>query len=241
MMVADGNSVFHSLQARFERRFTKGLSLTAAYTWGHFIDDTAQTINRGGCGCQDPWNRGRAERADSINDIRHRLVVGHVWDLPGADLTGPARFLLGGWQFGGIITLQSGSPFNITQSGDTQNVEFAGWSRPHVISGRSPDISNKDPFLWFDPAAFTRSVGEFGTSPRNPVVGPGLNTFDLSFSKSFPVREGHSVLFRTEFFNAFNTPQFGQPGGVLGTGAFGRVTGTRADNRQIQLALKYIF
>jgi outer membrane receptor protein involved in Fe transport len=242
MMVADGKSIYHSLQTRYERRFAKGLSLTAAYTWGHFIDDTAQTINRGACNCQDARNRGRAERANSINDIRQRFVVGYVWDVPvGRGLRGPAKFVIGGWQAGGIITMQSGSPFNVVQSGDTQNVEFATWSRPHVVAGRSPILSARDPFRWFDSAAFARSTGEFGNSPRNPVVGPGLHTFDLSLSKSFAVREGHSVLFRTEFFNAFNTPQFGQPGGTLGTGAFGRVTGTRADNRQIQFALKYMF
>ncbi len=244
MMVADGNSIFHSLQARFERRFSGGLSVTTSYAWSHFIDDTAQTINRGGCGCQNPRNRGRAERADSINDMRHRLVIGYVWDLPGTGrLNGIAKAVLGGWQTGGIVTLQSGSPFNIVQSGDTQNVEFAGWSRPHAVAGRSPHLDSRDPFLWFDTAAFSRSTGEFGSAPRNAVVGPGLHTFDLSFSKSFamPWREAHSLLFRTELFNAFNTPQFGQPGGTLGTGTFGRVTGTRSDNRQIQLALKYMF
>jgi outer membrane receptor protein involved in Fe transport len=242
MMVADGNSVFHSLQTRFERRFSKGLSFTTAYTWGHFIDDTAQTINRGGCNCQNPLNRGRAERADSINDIRHRLVVGYVWDLPwGQSLAGPAKTFLAGWQAGGIITLQSGSPFNVTQSGDSQNVEFATWSRPHAAS--SPRIADRDPVRWFDTAAFVRSNGEFGTSPRNPVAGPGLRVFDLSASKVFslPWKEGHQFLLRLELFNAFNTPQFGQPGGVLGTGAFGRVTGTRSDSRQIQLAVKYTF
>ena len=244
MMVADGNSIFHSLQARFERRFSGGLSLSSAYTWGHFIDDTAQTINRGACNCQNALNRGRAERADSINDIRHRLVVGYVWDLPfGKSLGGVSKTLLAGWQSGGIVTLQSGSPFNIVQSGDTQNVEFATWSRPHAVAGRSPEISNPDPQQWFDTTAFVRSVAEFGTSPRNPVVGPPLNTFDLSFSKAFamPYKESHQLLFRTELFNAFNTPQFGQPGGALGTGTFGRVTGTRSDNRQIQFALKYTF
>ncbi len=244
MVVADGNSSYHSLQVRFERRFSKGLSLTSAYTWSHFIDDTGQTINRGGCVCQNPLNRGRAERADSINDIRHRLVIGYVYELPfGKSLKGAAKAVLAGWQTGGIVTMQSGSPFNVVQSGDTQNVEFSGWSRPHVLAGRSPKLDSRDPFRWFDTSAFDRSVGVFGTSPRDPVVGPGLHTFDLSASKSFqmPWREAHSVLFRTEFFNSVNTPQFGQPGGTLGTGTFGRATGTRSDNRQIQLALKYTF
>lgn len=237
MMVADGNTIFHSLQARFEHRFSHGLSLTSAYTWGHLIDDTAQTINRGGCGCQDPRNRGRAERADSTDDIRHRLVTGYVWEIPWGGS------VLGGWQLGGLVTLQSGSPFNVTQSGDTQNVEFSGWSRPHLNTSVQAELDNPDPSLWFNPGAFVRSVGEYGTAPRNPLVGPGLTTFDLSLSKSFrmPWYEAHELMFRTEFFNAFNTPQFGQPGATLGTGTFGRVTSTRIDNRQIQMALKYSF
>jgi hypothetical protein len=131
----------------------------------------------------------------------------------------------------------------VTQSGDTQNVEFAGWSRPHLNTSVQAELENPDPFLWFNTSAFVRSVGEYGTAPRNPLVGPGLSTFDLSLTKSFrmPRYEGHELMFRTEFFNAFNSPQFGQPGGTLGTGTFGRVTSTRVDNRQIQLALKYSF
>jgi outer membrane receptor protein involved in Fe transport len=244
MMVADGNTLFHSLQARYEHRFSHGLSLTGAYTWGHLIDDTAQTINRGGCGCQDPRNRGRAERADSTDDIRHRLVLGYVWEIPwGKGLSAAPRAVLGGWQLGGILTLQSGSPFNVTQSGDSQNVEFSGWSRPHMAAGVDAKLSDPDPALWFNPNAFVRSVGEYGTAPRNPLVGPGVSTFDLSGTKNFrmPWSETHELMFRAEFFNAFNTPQFGQPGGTLGTGTFGRVTSTRLDNRQIQLALKYSF
>jgi len=244
MMVADGNTIFHSLQARYEHRFSRGLSLTAAYTWGHLIDDTGQTINRGGCVCQDPRNRGRAERADSIFDVRHRFVAGYVWDLPGgAALNRVPRAIFGGWSFGGIVTLQSGSPFNVTQSGDSQNVEFSAWSRPHLTPGQQARLANRDPSLWFNTAAFTRSVGEFGTAPRNPLVGPGIHTLDLSLSKTFsmPFAESHQLLFRTEFFNMFNTPQFGSPGAVLGTGTFGRVTSTQADNRQIQFALKYSF
>jgi len=74
-------------------------------------------------------------------------------------------------------------------------------------------------------------------------VGPGLHTWDLSLSKATPIpnHEGHQVLFRVEMFNTFNTPQFGNPGTTLGTGTFGRITSTAADNRQIQLALKYFF
>ena len=219
MIATDSNTIYHSLQSRYEHRFSKGLSLTAAYTWSHMIDDAAQTINRGGCGCQNPRNRGRAERADSVQDQRHRLVVGYVYELPfGKEWKGFSRALFGGWSNGGILTLASGSPFNVQQSGDTQNVD-ALWPRPN-LTGQRAELDNPDPALWFNTGAFSRSVLEYGNSPRNPLVGPGTKTFDTSLSKSFRITETHSLLFRAEAFNLFNTPQFGSPGGTLGTGTF---------------------
>lgn len=56
-----------------------------------------------------------------------------------------------------------------------------------------------------------------------------------------PWLESHRLMFRSEFFNAFNTPQFANPGASLGTGTFGRATSTALPNRQIQMALKYMF
>ena len=240
MIAPDTNTIYHSLQARFEHRFHAGLSLTSAYTWSHMIDDASQTINRGGCGCQNPRNRGRAERADSVQDQRHRLVAGYVYELPfGKEWKGLSRAFFGGWSNGGILTLASGFPFNVQQSGDTQNVD-ALWPRPN-LTGQRAELDNPDPALWFNTGAFSRSVLEYGNSPRNPLVGPGTKTFDTSLSKSFRITETHSLLFRAEAFNLFNTPQFGTPGGTLGTGTFGRVTSTAGDNRQLQLALKYTF
>ena len=75
------------------------------------------------------------------------------------------------------------------------------------------------------------------------MVGLGLDTFDLSLGKQFkmPYSERHALQFRSEFFNAFNTPQLANPGSALGTGSFGRVTSTSASNRQIQFGLRYVF
>lgn len=243
MIDSGGNAIYHSLQSRYEHRFAKGLSVTAAYTWSHLIDDNAQTVNRGACQCQDPLNRA-AERASGLDDIRHRFVTGYLWEIPwGKSLKSVPGFLFAGWQLGGIITLQSGSPFNVLQSGDSQNVEFSSWERPNVVGGVSATLAHRDPALWFNTAAFSRSVGAFGTSPRDPLTGPVLHTTDLSISKSFrmPYAESHEILFRTELFNSFNSPQFDLPGGTLGNSTFGVVTGTRSDNRQIQFALKYMF
>jgi len=242
MIAPDTNTIYHSLQTRYEHRFSKGLSLTAAYTWSHLIDDAGQTINQGGCSCQNPRNRGKAERASSVLDQRHRLVVGYVWELAADKKFSRALGLVaGGWSVGGVVTLASGFPVNILQSGDTWNND-ALWPRPNLVPGQSPTLEDRTPTRWFNTDAFSRST-TYGTAPRDPIVGPGLHTFDLSGSKTFrmPYREGHALLFRAELFNAFNTPQFGNPGSSLGTGTFGRITSTAADNRQIQFALKYSF
>jgi hypothetical protein len=83
----------------------------------------------------------------------------------------------------------------------------------------------------------------YGNSPRNPVVGPGKHVFDLSLGKTFkmPYRENHSLQFRVEFFNAFNTPQFANPDQFLGDGDFGKITSTNLPNRELQFGLKYKF
>jgi outer membrane receptor protein involved in Fe transport len=243
MIAPDTNTIYHSLQTRYEHRFSRGLSLSAAYTWSHLIDDAAETINAGGCVCQNPRARGSAERAGSVLDQRHRMVIGYLWEVPFAkSLKGAPGAIVGGWSLGGILTFASGFPFNITQSGDSENNDGL-WERPDLVSGQSVSVANQTPNLWFNTAAFQRALLHYGNSPRNPVVGPGTDTWDLSASKSFkmPYREGHQLMFRAELFNAFNSPQFSNPGTSLGTGTFGRITSTALANRQIQFALKYMF
>jgi hypothetical protein len=262
MMVSDGNGLFHSLQSRYEHRMSKGLNLTAAYTWGHMIDDITETINRGGCGCQSARQRGAYERGDSVEDIRHRVIVGGIWEVPwGKQLRGAAGAVLGGWQGGWLLTFETGQPFAVSQSGDTQNKGGNEASRPHTL-GVNANLprGQRDPARWFDTTAFVRSTyegapasnglfipgsGGYGTAGRNTLRGPGANAWDLSVSKNFrmPWKEGHMLMFRTEFFNAFNTPQFNNPGNTLGTGSFGVISSTRGlnPNRQMQFALKYMF
>jgi hypothetical protein len=235
------NTIYHSLQTRFEHRLSKQLNLTAAYTYSHLIDDSANTTNDGGCQCQNPRNI-KAERASSLFDQRHLLVVGYVWEIPFAkSWKGPAGVLASGWSFQGIVTLASGSPFDIQESSDTQNNDGI-YERPS-LTGQKISVANRSPNHWFNTDAFAPSILVYGNSPRNPVVGPGKHTFDLSLGKSFkmPYSENHSLQFRTEFFNAFNTPQFANPDRFLGDGAFGTITSTNLPNRELQFGLKYKF
>jgi outer membrane receptor protein involved in Fe transport len=235
------NIIYHSLQARFEHRLSDQLNLTAAYTYSHLIDDSANTTNDGGCQCQNPRDIA-AERASSLFDQRHLLVVGYVWNIPFAkNWTGVGGVLLSRWSFQGIVTLASGNPFDILESFDSQNNDGI-YERP-TLTGQKFSVPHQDPNNWFNTNAFTPSVLVYGNSPRNPIVGPGRHTFDLSLGKSFtmPYLEGHSLQFRAELFNAFNTPQFANPDSNLGDGSFGQITNTRLPNREVQFGLKYVF
>ena len=236
------NTIYHSFQARFERRFSKGLSFTAAYTFSHLIDDAGQTTNDGGCLCQTPQH-GPSERASSIFDQRHSLVVGYVWELPfGKSWTGFAGALGSGWNIEGIVTVASGNPFDVLESFDSQNNDGI-WERPLLVPGQRLSLTHKNPAQWFNINAFAPSVYVYGNSPRNPLVGPGTSNADLSLIKRFRMfyNENHTVQFRAEAFNALNKPQFANPDANLGDGAFGQVKSTKLPNRELQLALKYTF
>jgi hypothetical protein len=244
MWGVDGNSNYHSMQFRYEHRFAQGLSLTVAHTWSHLIDDQQGGLNGSRALAQDPRNLHSNMRADSADDLRHSFVSGFVWDVPfGSKLTGISGGVLKGWKFGGIITLRSGSTLLVTQDGDTLNTDAQGEIRPNSILGVSPTLPSSERTLdrWFNTAAFTRATVTYGTAPRNPLVGPGVKTADLSMSKTFHVMEKHRVELRWEAFNALNTPQFSNPGGTLGSTNFGKITGTRINNREMQVALKYMF
>ena len=235
------NTIYHSLQARYEHRFNRGLSVTVAYTFSHLIDNAGNTINEGGCVCQTPSVTNN--RDSSTMDQRHRFVTGYVWEMPFArNLHGVAGAVASGWALNGIITLASGNPFHIGESSDTQN-NAGTWEYPNLVAGQSVSIPNQSASLWFNPNAFAPSILSYGNAPRNPVVGPGVHTGDLSLFKSFkmPFNERHSLQLRMEAFNSLNTPQFSNPGSSLGTSTFGQITSTKINNRILQFAVKYKF
>jgi hypothetical protein len=96
---------------------------------------------------------------------------------------------------------------------------------------------------WFNTDAYTLSTVNFGTSTRNPLVSPATDVVNFAVMKNFamPFSEVHQLQMRFEAFNAFNTPQWSTPDANLGDGTFGQITSTRSDNRELQLAIKYIF
>ncbi len=263
--VQDGaNGVYNSLSLKATRRFSQGLSVVSSYTWAHAIDETSGIRNQG-FDTLYPQNSYciSCERGSSAFDVRHRMVTSVLYDLPVgkgriANITNPVLdTIVGGWNIGGILTLQSGMPGNVSIGGvDNASTGSGGYDRPNS-TGASPYLSNPTPSRYYSLDAFTEApAGQFGNVGRNAVVGPGIVGLDAEVHQTFkmPYKEGHVLEFRFEAFNALNHPNWQMPNlnilaGATVTGktardthsGFGTVTNTSIAMRQIQLGLKYSF
>jgi hypothetical protein len=239
-----GESSYHSLQTQLERRLSRGVQLLAAYTWGHAIDDSPGAFDN--VSTRVDFANFQLERGNSSLDVRHRFVLSSIYELPfgrgrrfGNDSPAVVDHVLGGWQLNGILTLQSGLPFDLVDPGNPE-------TRPDLIG--DPNIAG-DPDRYFNRAAFARVPTNGagvklrpGTAGRNILVGPGTRQLDMSIFKEFSITERIRTQFRTEVFNVTNTPQYSQPNADITSGDFGRIRSTRlGTNRQIQFALRVSF
>ena len=241
MWVTDGESDYHSLQSEFKQRGPWGLHLNVAYTLSKLNDNQQGGLNASRSRRQNPRSL-EGEYAPSADDQRQRLVIGYVWDIPfGSDKTGLVGLLVKGWQLSGLGIFNSGSPVYINQDGDTLNVDSEE-IRPNLVAGQNPELPSDERTIarWFNTAAFARATTTYGTSQRNPVVGPGRKVFDISLAKFFPMTHGQQLQFRIEAFNAFNWVNWGNPNGSLGNSNFGIISSAQAA-REMQLSLKYVF
>ena len=249
------NSEYHSLQLRAEKRFSKGLSFLAAYTWSHSLDE-ASNANLGAQNndgyrwfVHPEWEHGNSDF-----DIRHRLALSYIYELPfghgqhfGANASGAAERVIGGWQVGGITSLSTGNWFTVTGA-TSIGAQSDGQQRPDQIS--SPNGKPCLPGTYFNTCAFQDPPdGSFGDSGRNTLRGPGFQIWDFSVFKSFPLSENKRFEFRSEFFNipnhanlqlAKSGPQNSINTTTFGTPQFGFLTAARPP-RQIQFALKFYY
>ncbi len=247
-----GNTNYHSLQARLEKRFGDGLSFLASYTFSKLIDEASSVFDASifagpvaNFPVADSFNR-RLERDVSNGDIPQSFVLSATYDLPfepnrrfkSAGITGT---LLSGWEFAGILSLQSGLPLAVTQSTNFNSFAGFGTQRPNRVADTSLPASQRGTAQWFNPAAFSVAPQfTVGNSSRNPVRGPGFRNLDLALIKRTSINERMKVEFRAEVFNLTNTPPLNLPNVVLGTPGFGSIT-SAGDPRVLQLALKVLF
>jgi hypothetical protein len=258
-----GNANYNSLSLKATRRFTDGLSVIASYTWSKSIDDTSG-IRPGPSDFLYPENSNciECERGLSGFDVRHRIVTSALYELP----VGKGRMLnidnkvlngvIGGWQAGGILTLQTGVPGSLMVLVDNAGTTVSSSDRP-TATGSPIYPDNPTPSRWINLNAFVEAPqGSWGNVGRNTITGPGIANFDAEVHKQFrmPYKEGHTLQFRVEAFNAINHPNWGMPALGILTGAaqpgaaataphqgFGVITSTSTPMRQVQLGLKYSF
>ena len=235
-----GNSSYHAVEAKLEKRFSRGLSFSFAYTFSKLIDDASsyfsQTIFTGpvlsNTGAADAFNR-HLEKDVSSGDIPRVFSGGWIYEIP--------RWRkISGWQIAGIVRVQAGDAVPITQA--TNNNASLGFAvqRPNRI-GDPNAISNRSATRWFNVAAFTNAPQfTIGTSSRNPVRGPGLQNADLMLSKTFRLTERYNIEFRAEAFNVANTPPLNDPNGSFGSPAFGTIT-SAGNPRDFEFAIKVHF
>ncbi len=250
-----GRSSYNAMQSKLEKRFTRGLSILASYTWAHAIDTSPGGICSNGasardCGPDDP-TRPELDRGSSDTDVRHRFTFSNVYDLPFGrgrtylgDIPRAADVLIGGWQLNNIVTLQSGPVYNVTCNG----------GRVDILGDPTPTAADVSAGRQLNRAAFRCAQTRiFPADPSSPHIGSlGRNVFrgqkqfywDASLFKNFNVSaisEDFNVQFRFSAYNVLNRVNRSFPNGdINNAGDFGRDTSEQR-RRQMEFSLKLIF
>jgi hypothetical protein len=246
-----GNSTYHALNAKVEKRFSRGVSFLGNYTWAKFIDDVEGSSELGG-GSGNGYQHIEARRLDKAlagSDLRHRLAVSSLYDLP----FGKGRrwaidnavldMIAGGWALGGILEVRTGAPYGVVEATNRLNA-FSESQRPNLLrdpnlpSGRSRDDMIRQ---FFDTSAFQApGDGVLGTAGRTNGPGPGFFGWDMSIHKEFGITERFKLTFRADVVNLPNVPAFAAPNQSRGDGAFGTIGSTLGGStgREIQLSLR---
>ncbi len=248
-----GVSNYHALAAKFEKRYSNGLTMYSSYTWGHTMANTGTTLSGSqGFGLYDITCGYACEYSTAAWDRRHRWVTTASWDLPfgrgrhfGNSMNPVADAIVGGWQVNGVYTLSTGQPFTFR----SQNcVSSFNSCRPDAVSGKDPmdaPAGGRTPDQWFDiTASQSPAVGTGGNIGPQTGVGPGLRNVDFSIFKMFNITERVKLQFRSEWVNLGNTPRYAVSsiGNTQGNSNYGRLTGTLPGTvRSGQFALRLMF
>lgn len=246
MRIKGFNSSYHSMQAKLTKRFSKGVSFLAAYTWAHalaeasndFIDDNMDQI--------DPENPGtyvyRRIRTNADFDVRHRFTISGTYDLPfgkgkifGNDWHPAANALLGGWRLNMITTFQTGQPFTVKGTN--------GRLPDRICDGNLP-ASERTVDRWFDFSCFVDSPGTNvnGNAAPNIIRGPDMLNFNFGIHKDIRFRERMRLQLRGEVFNAFNRVNLIGPSAnnFVSNVSGSRLTRER-DMRSLQFGIRFNF
>ncbi len=246
-------SRYDALQVRYQERPAHGTSLLMSYTLGKATDDASGFFTSAG-DPNFPQNSldPAAERGRSSFDVRHRVSVSVLRDLP----IGTGRALLGshGWlsaalanlEIAGVITLQTGRPFTVGLRPDIDNsntgrsnLGFGNNDRPNVSGDASVARPTGD--RWFNTAAFSLPpFGTFGNSGRNTVEGPGYRNVNVALTKRMFLMSPARLELRAEAFNLFDRVNYDLPDAFFGSPTFGRILSAQSP-RRFQVGVRAAF
>ena len=259
LVESEGSSWYNGLEASLNKQFSKGFQVLASYTFSKTLDSDGADINGTSAGnsltlgdqnsAAQRWGRASFDRTN-------RFVVSGVYFFP-SPKGGISRALLGGWSTSGVLTWQSGTALTIAYNNATNvfgisedRAQIApGCSKSNLVTAGSVQSKLNN---YFNASCFTTppiigadGIGTgFGDSATGIVDGPGQFNVDLSVMRNVPLswpKEGSSIQFRADFFDALNHPQFSNPNATFGSSSFGIITSTAVNPRVGQLALKIIF
>ena len=240
-----GNSNYNALQVKLNRATRKGLTYLLSYTWSKSID-LACSGNYGveGCELQNAYYP-QGDRSVSGFDLTHAFSGSVIYELPfGKERSfNPSNKILSyvadGWQLNAIVSLQSGTPYDVTYQGDLANTGNT-FVRANLVGNPAP--VNRTPTEWINTNAFAIPPAyTFGDLGRNSLRSDWYGNLDCSMFRRFPMGDRLQLEFRAEAFNATNSVVFSAPGNVINAAGFGVVTSTANAPRQLQVALKLAF
>jgi len=243
-----GDSRYYAAVLRFQKRYSRGLSFSANYTWARFFDnasDPGTTLGNTGAPYSNYYDRA-ADWGPSSNDVRHRVTGGAVYELPfGAGKrwvkSSAMRHVVGGWTVSTTGTLQSGPPFSVTTQTNTTNAFSAGSLRANVLRNPNLPSGERSVARWFDTSAFAQPASyTFGNQGIGLLRGGGTINLDAGVMRDFRFAERITFQLRGESFNLFNHTNFSLPGLTYQGSGFG-VISSSGPSRQIQVGARVTF
>lgn len=240
-------SSYYSWQNSFRKRFSRGFSGSAHYTWGKGLSpaggDTGASFSGDTVVAIQDFFDVRSNYGPSAGDVTHNFVGDFIYELPSLARTAPVlRAVAGGWQVSGIYTARTGTPLLITQGCSIAHCrpDYVGGNAVNPDARKTLQYLNKSAFAPVPVIAASGATARPGNVGNGAVRLPGVWNLDFSAGKNFALTESVRLQIRGDMFNVFNHTNFSTVTTNINSVNFGRFTNTLSA-RVIQLNARLSF